>query len=119
MENSANLARLVRREIDLLCVPPTIRGHRYLSYMVEQVAMDPERSAWITKDLYRETARRFRTTWSAVAQSCWAAITCCWGCEAGRERFGVVAGRRPAGRPAPTDFIEAVARYVTGQHRPG
>jgi len=118
LENPENLARYVRYEMDRLCIPPTIRGHRYLSYMVEQVTMDPERAAWITKDLYRETARKFRTTWSAVARSSCAAITCCWECETGRERFCRMTGRPAAERPAPSAFVTVVAQHINRIYYP-
>ena len=75
--------------------------------------MDPDRIEGITKDLYRETARRFRTTWSAVARSSWAAVARCWECEAGRERFYAVAGRLMTDRPAPSIFVTAVAKHIT------
>lgn len=87
--------------------------------MVGQVVMDPERIEGITKDLYRETARRFRTTWSAVARSSCTAIARCWDCEAGRERFGQVAGHPWANRPAPSAFVTAIANHITHIYRPG
>lgn len=117
LEIPENLERFVRCELDRLCIPPTLRGHRYLSYMVAQVAIDPERIQGITKDLYRETARRFRTTWSAVARSSWAAVARCWGCEAGRVRFCRVAGRPVTDRPAPSMFVTAVAQHVKRSYR--
>ena len=51
MEDNENLENLVKREIDRLHIPPTIRGHSYLVYIVEQAALTPDRLTGITKDL--------------------------------------------------------------------
>lgn len=74
MEGYESLENLVKREIDRLHIPPTIRGHSYLVYIVEQTALTPDRLTGITKDLYRETARQFRTNWNAVERSSRSAI---------------------------------------------
>ena len=113
MEISGVLEDLVRREIDRLQVPPTIRGHRYLVYITGQLAADPGRIEGITKDLYRETARRFRTNWSAVERSSRVAITCCWESAAGRERFCKLAGYQFTERPSISAFTAIVAQYIT------
>lgn len=116
MEVSEALEELVRREIDRLGVPPTIRGHRYLIYIVGQVAAAPERIIGLTKDLYRETARRFKTSWTAVERSSRVAIAICWEKADGRERLCTLAGHQLTERPSIAVFVTVVAQHIIGTY---
>jgi len=119
MEVSEELETLVKREINRLQIPPTIRGYRYLVYIIGQVAVDHDRVIGITKDLYRETARRFKTSWTAVERSSRLAITFCWESEKGRGRFCTLAGHQFAERPTTSVFVTIVAMHITDNYRIG
>ena len=60
------LPGVVEKTLTELHIPTRLRGYRYLTYSIAQVATDPARIHGVTKDLYRETARRYGTTWQAV-----------------------------------------------------
>lgn len=106
------LTSLVRRELCLLRIPPNLRGHHYLTYIVERVAVSPIRVKDITKDLYPEAAHCFDTDWRAVERNSRTAITACWRDPDGRERFCELAGRQLAARPRTAVFAAIVAAHT-------
>ena len=115
MEGYESLENLVKREIDRLHIPPTIRGHSYLVYIVEQAALTPDRLTGITKDLYRETARQFHTNWNAVERSSRSAIALCWASDAGRKRLCTLAGCQLTERPSTSAFVRTVAMHIAAR----
>ena len=117
MEIAEELENLVRREIDRLHIPPTLRGHRYLVYIVSQIAADPRRLEGITKDLYRETARRFRTNWKAVERSSRTAIAHCWESDAGQERLCKLAGYQLTERPSISVLAAIIAQHINEENK--
>lgn len=116
-ELSEELTNLVRRELYILHVPPNLRGHHYLVYIVERVAVTPLRIKNITKDLYPETAHNFGTDWKAVERNSRTAILACWKNAEGRERLNELAGYQFIERPKTTTFAAIVASHVTEEYQ--
>lgn len=109
---SAELDGLVRRELCLLRIPPNLRGHYYLAYIVERVAVSPMRVKDITKDLYPEAAHCFDTDWRAVERNSRTAVIACWRDPDGRERLCELAGRQLTERPRTAVFAAIVAAHA-------
>ena len=109
---SEELNGLVRQELCLLRIPSNLRGHHYLAYIVERVAVSPMRVEDITKDLYPETSHCFGTDWRAVERSSRTAILACWRNPDGRERLCELAGYQLAERPKTTVFAAIVAAHA-------
>lgn len=111
-EEMSSLSYLVRREIHRLRIPPHRLGYQYLTYAVEKVAVNPMLVNGITKELYRETARHFGTTWTAVERNSRTAIRTGWETPEGRARLCVIAGYQAEKCPNTAAFIAFVAEYV-------
>lgn len=107
-----SLSYLVRREIHSLCIPPHRLGYQYLTYAVEKVVVDPRLVHGVTKDLYRETARHFETSWTAVERNSRTAIRAGWETPEGRSRLCAIIGYQPERCPNTASFIAFVAEYV-------
>ncbi len=59
-----------------LGIPGSLKGNRYLSYMVEQVYYDPHKIQNVMNGLYKETAKEYCTKVSNVERNCRTAIAC-------------------------------------------
>ena len=115
-ESIQNLSDIIRRELHCLQISPTLRGHHYLIYAIEQVVNNPLRVKDITKDLYPDTAHNFDTTWKAVERNIRSAVLACWNSN-GRETLQEMTGYQLADRPKSSVFIAIVANHVTKQCR--
>ena len=81
-------------------------AHKGYSYIVSAVyETDGE---MITKDVYPDIAKRYRTTSSAVERSIRSALASAW-CRGGLARFGRYIGWSIAKRPTNGEFIAALA----------
>lgn len=112
LESTPSLSDLIRWELHRLQISPTLLGHHYLLYAVEQVVMDPLRVKDVTKDLYPDTAHHFDTTWKAVERNIRSAVQSCWN-NGGRETLMEIAGMQIAERPKSAVFIAVLAEHVT------
>lgn len=75
----------VERTLRCLHINETIMGLKYLVYAVSETVIDPNRTYLITKDLYREIARKYKTTPTRAERDiCWA-IHISW--ESARNRI--------------------------------
>lgn len=106
------LTRLIQRELIRLQIFPSILGHHYLVYVIEQVALDPLKIKGITKCLYPEIARDNHTNWHAVERDVRNAIVACW-TKGGREVLDEMAGCHLTQRPSAKEFISIVAVYIS------
>ncbi len=119
MDFTMDLTHIVRSEMDRLDIPPTIRGHRYLTYIIGQVVISPERITGMTKDLYRETANRFHTSWTAVERNSRTAVMKCWSSTAGRDRLCKLTRCQLMERPTLSVFVAVVAGHVADNYQLG
>ena len=72
--------------IRTLGVGATYRGYRYLSYGIELCLTDEEYLLAISKQLYPEIARKYKTTVGSVERDIRTVIRVCW--ENGPTRSG-------------------------------
>lgn len=111
-ENVPTISDMIRWELHCLQISPTLRGHHYLVYAIEQVVNNPLRVKDVTKDLYPDTAHYFETTWQAVERNIRWAVLACWNGD-GRDTLREIAGCQLSVRPKTAVFIAIVAEYVT------
>lgn len=109
------LSGIIKQTLSELHIPSRLHGYGYLAYNIEQVVIDPQRIQGVTKDLYRETARRHGTTWQAVEHADRTAINACWE-RGGREKLDEVVGYHLVERPWATEFIVLVADHIRRVH---
>lgn len=105
-----DVCRLLRR----MGASGKLRGFLYAAYMINQVRRDPERLQWITKRLYRETARIFQVSPCSVERNVRTLIRSCWG------RGDPAFLERVAGVPLPdpptnSEFIDMAAAFLSGR----
>lgn len=110
----ATVDRALRQEVERalrrLHINGTILGLKYLTYAVAETVLDPERTYLITKDLYREIARKYKTTHLRVERDIRSAICICWK-NAGEELDQMV-GHHLIKRPTNKEFIDYIAFYL-------
>lgn len=85
-------------------------GLKYLIYAVSETVLDPNRTYLITKDLYREIARKYKTTASRVERDIRSAICICW--EKAGEDLTQIVGHHLPSRPTNKEFIDYIAFYI-------
>ena len=95
-----------------LRIPEKLIGFEYLVCAVSQTAENPHRTAYITKDLYPDIARLYRTNGACVERSMRTAVQACWSNPSGRAALEQIAGFRLTSRPANAAFIDIVAEYI-------
>lgn len=113
----------VRREISFLVrnlgVPAHIKGCRYMKYAILMAMEDSNRVNYITKLLYPEIAKKFRTTTSSVERAIRHAIDILW-IRGNQELLGEIFGTfvmEGQERPTNSKFIAAVADWMRLEHQ--
>lgn len=104
------LKQEVERALRRLHINGTLLGLKYLICAVTETVLDPDRTYLITKDLYREIARKYKTTPIRVERDIRSAICICWK-NAGEELDQMV-GRHLVKRPTNKEFIDHIAFYL-------
>lgn len=94
-----------------LQIPGTLHGHQYLITAISQTVIDPTRVLYITKDLYQDLARQYKSTASGIERDIRHSIKRCWA-RGGREALDQVAGIHLSQRPTNSEFIDLVANYI-------
>lgn len=110
-QTTADMRHLIEDALNCLCIPPSLLGYTYLTYIVWQVAMEPLRIKGLTKQIYPEVARLYGTNAKAVEHDVRTAIHVCWS-RRGKETLDRMAHRRLVQRPRATEFIAIVAQYI-------
>ncbi len=67
------------------------KGFFHLSRAMELCMLQPERLQFITKQVYRDVARQFSTTWTAVERNIRTAVRLIW--QTHRPQLEALAGR--------------------------
>lgn len=94
-----------------LGILPNLGGYRYLEYGFRLVKEDPERMAYVTKELYPEIAKKYNTSWLGVEHAIRTAVTSCW-LRGNREFLNELAGYPLREKPTASEFIAIVAEYM-------
>ena len=107
---SVNLKEEISKQLRRMEIPGKLKGHRYLTTAIGQVAVDPQRLDFITKDLYLDIAKMFASTGSKVERAMRTSIRRCWE-RGGREELDRIAGFHVPRRPTNSEFIDLAASY--------
>lgn len=108
---SENLEALVTNVIHEIGVPAHIKGYQYLREAIMMVVNDIDIINQITKQLYPDIARKFRTTPSRVERAIRHAIEVAWGrgqTETVESIFGYTVSAAK-GKPTNSEFIAMIA----------
>ena len=110
-KNEDNLEALVTNVIHEVGVPAHIKGYQYLREAIIMVVNDIDVINQITKSLYPQIAKRFKTTPSRVERAIRHAIEVAWGRgqqEAVESIFGYTISASK-GKPTNSEFIAMIA----------
>ena len=110
---SAAITRELKREVERILRRlhiGTRLGLKYLVCAVSETTLDPNRTYLITKDLYWEIARKYKTTPSRVEQDIRSAICVCW--ENAKDDLTQIVGHHLPKRPTNKEFIDYIAFYI-------
>lgn len=88
----------------------TNSGLKYLIWAISETVSDPNRTYLITKDLYWEIARKYKSTPTRVERNIRTAIRICW--ENAKEDLEELVGHHLTRRPTNKEFIDHIAFYV-------
>lgn len=113
-ENSVDLENMVTEFIHELGVPAHIKGYHYLRTAIMMVVKDMDLLNYITKELYPEIAKAYRTTSSRVERAIRHSIEVAW--TRGKpktmnEVFGYTINTGK-GKPTNSEFIAMVADRI-------
>ena len=109
-----NLKVIVTNLLKQLGVPAHLKGYSYLRTAVEMTVKDPSLLDAITKELYPEVAKKYRTTSSRVERAIRHAIEISWNQgpqELIDELFGYSACRDKA-KPTNSNVIAVLTDYI-------
>lgn len=73
-----NLSESIQEILLSIGIPPNIYGYAYITYAVELLLKDSEYQHYVTKGLYVDIARKYRTTPSRVERAIRHAISVSW-----------------------------------------
>ena len=108
VENDLDLS--VEAALRLLHIDGTLKGYHFLAYGIKLAVLEPRRTELITKDIYPDIAREFKTTVSRTERNIRFAVAACWW-KAG-EVLDQMAGHHLDKRPTNRQFIDMVAFFV-------
>jgi two-component system response regulator (stage 0 sporulation protein A) len=77
-EMERNMERQIAKILDNLGVPSHLKGYSYLIFAVLMVVKDLTTINSVTKIIYTETAKKYKTTWTRVERSIRNAIELTW-----------------------------------------
>ena len=83
----------------------------YTAYAIHLAVRQPQKLTYITKWLYPEVARHYRTTWQAVERGIRYEICTIW--EANSQMLSALAGTPLKERPVPKQFIGILMVWLT------
>ena len=95
-------------------IPPNLYGYRYIMYCLELILTDPEYLKHITKGLYIDVARHFKTTPSGIERAIRHSINRTWmyGNLDFINRLFVNSIRSDKGVPTNTAFLARLYYYI-------
>ena len=106
-----DLGEYVELVLRSLHITGKLDGLRYLVYAVSATVRDPDRTRYITRELYPEIGKHFGVTAAAAERAMRTAIQTSWE-RGGRETLDKMAGFHLTERPTNSEFIDIVAAYI-------
>ena len=99
--------------ISTLGVGATYRGYRYLNYGIELCLEDEEYLLAISKQLYPEIAKKYKTTTGSVERDIRTVIRVCW--ENGYDKLQSYSLWPLQVRPTAGEFFDILVAYMNRQ----
>lgn len=87
------------------------KGFFHLSRALELCVLQPERLQFITKQVYRDVARQFSTTWTAVERNIRTAVGLIW--QTHRPQLEALAGRPLHRKPTNTKLLAILVHSLS------
>ena len=106
-ENVFRISNLLNR----LSISPSIKGYYYIRNAVEMVLEDPEAIIGITKRMYPDVAKEYKTTSSKVERAIRHAIESSWKKGSGKT-YSEIVGYHCGEKPTNGQFIATLAEYI-------
>ncbi|WP_343208119.1 sporulation initiation factor Spo0A C-terminal domain-containing protein [Anaerolentibacter hominis] len=94
-----------------LGIPATYRGYHFLAYSISLALEDENRLLFITKCLYPDVAKHFKTTVPCVERNLRTVIEVCW-FRGNRTFLEQIAGYPLKTKPSTGEFIDILASYL-------
>lgn len=117
--NEFDLERCITNLLHEVGIPAHIKGYSYLRTAIEYSYNSHEYIGQVTKVLYPEIARRYKTTGSRVERAIRHAIEIAWSrgnVDTIDEIFGYTISATKA-KPTNSEFIAMIADYLSVQHK--
>ena len=111
LEGGDKLSTIVEIALRRLRIPGSLHGMWYLTYAIRKTVEDPVYIRFVTKVVYVDVAKHYRTTPSCVERAMRHAIEVCWRND-GRNELDQMAGYHMVKRPTNSEFIDLVAFYI-------
>lgn len=108
-QNSKELR--VSRLLNRLGITASIKGYHYVRTAILMALEDPEVLVGITKGLYPDIAKKYKTSASKVERAIRHAIESAWKRGAG-ELYNELIGYHPGSKPTNGQFIAAMAEHI-------
>lgn len=87
------------------------QGYSYTIYAVALTMEDRERLRYVTKQLYPEISRKYKTSWKCVERDIRTVVGIIWK-NGGKEFFYEFTGEYIEKRPRNAKFLELMAEYI-------
>lgn len=105
-------AAAVEQTLRRLGLSGSLHGMWYLSYAIGRTVEDPLYVRYITKQIYVDTAKIYRSTPDRVERAMRFAIRRCWSNEEWKKEFEQMTGYHLLKCPTNSEFIDLVAFYI-------
>lgn len=92
-----------------LGLTPNYTGFFHIAYAVHLAVQRPERLRMVTKWLYPEVAKNYKTTWKCVERNIRTAAAIVW--EAEPEQLAALAGHPLSRKPTVSEFLSLLAMH--------
>lgn len=107
-----NYEKVITNTLDSFGVSRSYTGYSYVVYALMLILEDNERMECITKALYLDVAKHFRTTWSCVEKNIRTIVNHVWNSH-NAELIEIIFNRSGLGRkPTNKEFLKYMYDYV-------
>lgn len=107
MMNHPNIKEIV----NLLGIPSTYVGLRYLTFSVSLAVQDEDSLLFVTKRIYPVVASKYQTSAACVERNLRTVINVCW--DRGNRLFlNTIAGYAVSHKPSAGEFIAMITAYI-------
>lgn len=85
-------------------------GFHQVASAIEIAVYDPQSLLMVTKGLYLDVAKQYKTDWKTVERNIRTVISITWGCS--KQELERIAGHSLFKKPTPAQFIAILSRHL-------